>query len=474
MVDPYYYPGLSMEPEPGGSFLSRLGSPAMTEMLMGLSAGLLSGAEPGGTLAGGMARGLHLGTQAMGQARQRERDEKRAQLYDKKFQLESERAEAEKAERQRRRDELQKLLPTLPPELQKIAAFDPDGFMRTYSERTIQTAMPDPTKPPDLETMYDGGMQYQARWDPQAGGFVEVPGTRAPRWQPQQVQESGSTAAVRTREAKIADVMSTYGVDRKQALEMLGEVETSTPGGGVFEGSALDAQALNLLVQQGRMTPEQAAQYATGKFATGPNGELNFVMPSGVFPTPEALAAPDQGTPAAEQSQRMVTIRPGTPPPPTQAELSAATFRDRLVESDKLISGLTEAGTSKVQEAAGYVPFVSNYLKSDERQRFEQAQRNFINAQLRRESGAVISEEEFANARQQYFPQPGDSPEVLEQKAQNRRTAIEGIKRETAKVPLPTSSQGTAPVRISGDADYNALPSGTQFIAPDGSVRVKP
>jgi hypothetical protein len=58
---------------------------------------------------------------------------------------------------------------------------------------------------------------------------------------------------------------------------------------------------------------------------------------------------------------------------------------------------------------------------------YDQAKRDFINAILRRESGAVISEEEFANAEQQYFPQPGDGPEVIAQKRANRENAIRGI-----------------------------------------------
>lgn len=53
-------------------------------------------------------------------------------------------------------------------------------------------------------------------------------------------------------------------------------------------------------------------------------------------------------------------------------------------------------------------------------QKFNQAKRNFVNAVLRNESGAVISPSEFDNADKQYFPQPGDTPEVLAQKAKNR------------------------------------------------------
>ena len=34
--------------------------------------------------------------------------------------------------------------------------------------------------------------------------------------------------------------------------------------------------------------------------------------------------------------------------------------------------------------------------------------------------------------------------------------------------------KNTGPVKINGDAEYNALPSGTQFIGPDGKIRSKP
>jgi len=69
-------------------------------------------------------------------------------------------------------------------------------------------------------------------------------------------------------------------------------------------------------------------------------------------------------------------------------------------------------------------------FKSADRQRFEQARRNFLNAQLRRESGAVISPSEFEEGNLQYFPQRNDTKEVLDQKAQNRTVVIEALKGE--------------------------------------------
>ncbi len=42
-------------------------------------------------------------------------------------------------------------------------------------------------------------------------------------------------------------------------------------------------------------------------------------------------------------------------------------------------------------------------------------------------------------------------------------------------VPVtPAPAPATPPVKITGDADYNALPSGTHFVGPDGKERVKP
>jgi hypothetical protein len=72
-------------------------------------------------------------------------------------------------------------------------------------------------------------------------------------------------------------------------------------------------------------------------------------------------------------------------------------------------------------------------MLSSNQQAVEQAQRNFVNAVLRQESGAVISDAEFENAKKQYFPQPGDDKKVIEQKRANRKAAIVGFKRIAGK-----------------------------------------
>lgn len=114
----------------------------------------------------------------------------------------------------------------------------------------------------------------------------------------------------------------------------------------------------------------------------------------------------------------------------------AAGFTDRMLQSEGILSGVNGQegvqgqGTSALQTGLSAIPGVGNYLTSTDRQKFEQAKRDFVNAQLRRESGAAISPSEFDSANKQYFPTPGDSPEVIQQKTANRRAAIEALGRE--------------------------------------------
>jgi hypothetical protein len=86
-------------------------------------------------------------------------------------------------------------------------------------------------------------------------------------------------------------------------------------------------------------------------------------------------------------------------------------------------------------------------LLSDTDKQVSQAQRNFVNAVLRQESGAVISKEEFVNAQKQYFPQPGDDAATLQQKSDNRKRVISSFKTSAGRTvegefarPAPTTA----------------------------------
>ena len=131
---------------------------------------------------------------------------------------------------------------------------------------------------------------------------------------------------------------------------------------------------------------------------------------------------------------------PGGPADKSQAPLNdvqskALQFGSRMQESSANLTRLAGQGVEQpglMKRAADAVGLgaAANWTQSPEQQQVEQSQRDYINAILRRESGAAISDGEFDNARKQYFPQPGDSPEVIEQKLKNRDIATAGIKAE--------------------------------------------
>jgi hypothetical protein len=118
----------------------------------------------------------------------------------------------------------------------------------------------------------------------------------------------------------------------------------------------------------------------------------------------------------------------------TDTQAAAGAYVDRMAGAHKIITDYeninkTDSTVSTAAATLGLNEKFGNVLQSKERQQVVQAQRNFINAVLRKESGAVISPEEFNNAKLQYFPQVGDAPEVIAQKRQNRLAAMQGMAR---------------------------------------------
>jgi len=138
-----------------------------------------------------------------------------------------------------------------------------------------------------------------------------------------------------------------------------------------------------------------------------------------------------------------------------EGQTKAAGFADRTLMNEPILEDpkvVKELGSRWERIKAG-IPIIGNTLVSNDFQAGEQAQRDFINSILRRESGAVISDSEFDNARKQYFPQPGDSPATLEQKRLNRETAISGLQRSAG----PAYKKPYLPPKLAKEkADFEA------------------
>lgn len=148
---------------------------------------------------------------------------------------------------------------------------------------------------------------------------------------------------------------------------------------------------------------------------------------------------------------------------PTEFQGKSAAFGARADEADKVLASLTgkyspsainsKASAENVPLIGGLLGAATNkFALNDSDQRAEQAQRDFINAVLRQESGAAIGASEFDNARKQYFPQPGDSSGVIAQKARNRKLAIQGLKKNAGRAAFDAEPSGEENIFDQADA----------------------
>lgn len=145
----------------------------------------------------------------------------------------------------------------------------------------------------------------------------------------------------------------------------------------------------------------------------------------------------------------------------TETQGKANQFATRMENAEKTLGKLDEQGTSLKGAILNSVPG-GNYVQSKDYQNYRQAQQEFITALLRRESGAAIAQHEFDNYGKQFFPQPGDGPEVIAQKRQARWNALNSMKSEAGpaykgqkQAALSENPSANAPEeRTIGDKTY--------------------
>lgn len=132
----------------------------------------------------------------------------------------------------------------------------------------------------------------------------------------------------------------------------------------------------------------------------------------------------------------------------TEGQSKAVLFGARMESANKIMADLAAKGadTARIGANTGFgVGSIVNATGSDDQQGLNQAQRDFVNAVLRRESGASISPAEFESAQKQYFPQVGEGAAVKKQKENARAIAIRGMQAE-----IPAASKGLVSEVING------------------------
>jgi len=143
----------------------------------------------------------------------------------------------------------------------------------------------------------------------------------------------------------------------------------------------------------------------------------------------------------------------------TPQQFQTGHFAVRAKQAEDVFSNLQKSGYDPASTKAAVgraLPGVLEGLRPEEVKKQAQAERNFVNALLRRESGAAISPSEFKSAEMQYFPRIGDQPSVLEQKTANRLAAMSAL--ETEAGPALSLIQQTIN-KNSAEAKKNKKPS---------------
>lgn len=152
--------------------------------------------------------------------------------------------------------------------------------------------------------------------------------------------------------------------------------------------------------------------------ALTPDGKAHVVMDAGT----DFSKLPEFATKAAGFASRMV-----------DAEKNLRSVLGKTGSDGKAAFDPTSASTGFVNSTQGtpLETLANGLFRSTEHQQYMQAAEQWIRAFLRKESGAAIGSDEFARDFKVYFPQPGDGPEVLKQKAEARLNAVRSFREET-------------------------------------------
>lgn len=298
-----------------------------------------------------------------------------------------------------------------------------------------------PTQAPQSSAKHDQYSRYMSMADEfDAAGLPEMANkyrTNAIALMPKLKNEEtrmqgGKAVVVRNYEDGTTEVSPFNPVDKKEYQDIGGQL---IPKSGIT-GDLLPGSPLAKTVTPGEILSSNTTR--RGQDLTNSLGWFNAKKP-----TFNADAGGFVNQPTKDNPSGSITLTPGYNKPLNGEQSNAAMFGARAARANELLNSLETGGITNpgiIKSAAESVPFVGGALGSgintlpgalggpnQFQQQTDQARRDFVNAVLRKESGAAISQSEFDNANRQYFPQPGDSPAVIEQKRANRALEIKTL-----------------------------------------------
>ena len=259
---------------------------------------------------------------------------------------------------------------------------------------------------------------------------------------------TGKPIMVQQFESGDIKTMQGFGPKRDVVLQNLGGTtvavnKSALKGGETFAQTMTPSEIANLKVAQGNLAVAQGGlglrqqEFNRGAFDIKETPEGLVYVPK----VPGGAAMPVM-TAAGTQLE-------GAGSKPTEDQSKSAGFAFRMKQStqifnqpavDKSGEPIIDPKTGKpvtLEQAygqpgkyqaimraipsAGLTTGIANISEDVGRQQYRQAQENWVTANLRPESGAVIGVEEMEKEITKYFPQTSDSQKTIEQKARARR-----------------------------------------------------
>lgn len=232
--------------------------------------------------------------------------------------------------------------------------------------------------------------------------------------------------------------MQGFGPKREVVLQNVGDrivaVDKSKLGGGEAialgmgpgERERLNIEQAQLKIAQARLGLSQA-EFNRGAYDRVESAQGIVYVPKTpglpIIPITDTVGAPLMGAGGK----------------PTEGESNAAGFTQRMERAQGILSTLPSPGITSA--AAGAIPVVGGLaqraVQTAQEQQFKQAADDWIRAKLRKESGAAIGKDEMENEYRTYFPQVGDTPEVISQKAYARQVATSAMRQSAGRAYTP-------------------------------------
>jgi hypothetical protein len=182
---------------------------------------------------------------------------------------------------------------------------------------------------------------------------------------------------------------------------------------------------------------------------------------------------------AGEVPTARLAVAPGGGFQPLQGKPSESVGKEQMSinQQKSIVQGAIDA-VKNTPDAFGYATgnmpeSVRSRLASSEENEARAFVFNVVSGVIKERAGTAQSAGEAATLAR-FLPAADDNAENIKDKLVGFQKYLDAKEAGTTKKRGGSENSVNTPIKITGDADYNKLPSGALFTAPDGSQRRKP